>query len=188
MAEDKSVEEIQKSIDEANDKLLKSQEGVRKSQEDLAKAQEKANNSDESQELLRSLTKSTAEIVESNKRLEEQTPKILEKLTEQHAEATAREVEKRSKDFTGLLGKMRAANPVKWNAERIKTENKSLVNQKENLDYQKTLIEENGGVATANKKWRKDEKKYKIAEFKLQRKSATSRAGRKEIKQEEREI
>ena len=155
MAEDKSVEEIQKSIDEANDKLLKSQEGVRKSQEDLAKAQEKANNSDESQELLRSLTKSTAEIVESNKRLEAQTPKILEKLTEQHAEATAREVEKRSKDFTGLLGKMRAANPVKWNAERIKTENKSLVNQKENLDYQKTLIEENGGVATANKKWRK---------------------------------
>ena len=151
MAEDKSVEEIQKSIDEANDKLLKSQEAVRKSQEDLAKAQEKANNSDESQELLRSLSESTAELVESNRRLEEQTPRILGQLTENLEEAEG----KKADQFASLVGKMREINPKRWNAEMLKEKHKDLVNDKEKLDNQKTLIEEYGGVATANKKWQK---------------------------------
>jgi len=60
-----------------------------------------------------------------------------------------------------------------------------LENSRKDLDHQRILIEQQGGIATANKEYARADRELRQQEFDLQKDNATTKAGRKEIRQEE---
>ena len=162
MAEDNS-----RTLQEVEELIKKARDGIEKQSKAAAEAMQRGPREGG----FRGLDKFVQEISETNKNLQLLTDDL------EDLEASAKNRDLSFSEIVSSMDNVEVESRIQRKAY--------IENSRKDLDQQKILIEQQGGIAEANKEYARADRELKQQEFKLQKDNATTKAGRKEIRQEE---